>query len=894
MSNQGNDCYFYYYSTCTKGDSCPFRHCSAALGSETVCTLWQEERCFRKVCKFRHMEIEKKRSEIPCYWEKQSAGCQKVNCAFHHEKPRIINGQFLPASKAHLKKEVEEEEQQPPQTAVQSSASANPPNPQLRGVMKAENSENVPSPTHPPVVINPVDDDEDDDDQFSEEGEEGKTGVESSDDPPNSLQFISARSIGNSKQDSTFNFGIKTLEELRLKKAVTQSQKKTGDGLDSLNSGHEKHQAAMEKANLRTVCLSSSFTKEEGILPVKCTIAQRLSKRKAEIDGDGVVIKKVFPAETEIVPKRSLMERLGRKLEPLEDGTVSKKGPSSRSIKDRLGIPAYERTTETDNGSPAKTKGDIHVKTLEEILLEKATKSLGSGSRNRFAQASSGVDEILGRKTQNSSNNNRVKTFSEMLHAKKHRKEHSKIVGSSQAELMASNSESESESSSPQTEFIEKGSLCTEEVRIKTLEEIRKEKAARLQASTVGGNAEKIVTREDQKTQPIIKRRILRIGKTIVPMKSGKNVQQCENMTSGQITEPVSSIYENVSSSVDKVQVKSFEEIMREKRLRKSQEISGREETTPGKKDIVPLSCVQRCEMQEAETTPIPVMKSDALLSATNTANDTVSGPIKRRRLDPVLLKQNQKTKDPLEVPHVNLKKLSSSKNPESPELQLASVQNREKSNLASLEIDNGTSKDQDTPQRITQMEMLKAVASECKPKVRPKLNVKPSVMNPPPVRLSQKRKSLESQPSAIAAVKPLNSAASSMENKGSSSCIVQASGSSVSSEDHQIMVIKAQLGEPQQKISPLQIAHTETVKIASKEPGVPESPCSQKSASQMKTRRQSSASSRVSVGAGGPVDDFEEFIKEFSDDPLEDEIELDAAEGEDDLLLELSKIINS
>ena len=36
-------------------------------------------------------------------------------------------------------------------------------NPQLRGVIKAETQENVPSPTHPPVVINPADDDEDED-----------------------------------------------------------------------------------------------------------------------------------------------------------------------------------------------------------------------------------------------------------------------------------------------------------------------------------------------------------------------------------------------------------------------------------------------------------------------------------------------------------------------------------------------------------------------------------------------------------------------------------------------------------------------------------------------------------------------------------------------------------
>lgn len=40
-----------------QGDNCPFRHCEAALGNETICTLWKEGRCFRNVCRFRHMEI---------------------------------------------------------------------------------------------------------------------------------------------------------------------------------------------------------------------------------------------------------------------------------------------------------------------------------------------------------------------------------------------------------------------------------------------------------------------------------------------------------------------------------------------------------------------------------------------------------------------------------------------------------------------------------------------------------------------------------------------------------------------------------------------------------------------------------------------------------------------
>lgn len=39
-------------------------------------------------------------------------------------------------------------------------------NPQLRGVLKADTQETVPSPTHPPVVINPADDDEDEDGVF--------------------------------------------------------------------------------------------------------------------------------------------------------------------------------------------------------------------------------------------------------------------------------------------------------------------------------------------------------------------------------------------------------------------------------------------------------------------------------------------------------------------------------------------------------------------------------------------------------------------------------------------------------------------------------------------------------------------------------------------------------
>ena len=60
-----------------------------------------------------------------------------------------------------MTEEPQQEEPVPPPAPLPAVA-----NPQLRGVLKAETQETVPSPTHPPVVINPADDDEDEDGVF--------------------------------------------------------------------------------------------------------------------------------------------------------------------------------------------------------------------------------------------------------------------------------------------------------------------------------------------------------------------------------------------------------------------------------------------------------------------------------------------------------------------------------------------------------------------------------------------------------------------------------------------------------------------------------------------------------------------------------------------------------
>jgi len=89
--NKNNDCYYFYYSSCSKGNWCPFRHEPAALANEKVCTFWKAGACTRPNCMFRHLEVggsnnkRRERREVTrCYWETQPGGCGKPHCPFLH------------------------------------------------------------------------------------------------------------------------------------------------------------------------------------------------------------------------------------------------------------------------------------------------------------------------------------------------------------------------------------------------------------------------------------------------------------------------------------------------------------------------------------------------------------------------------------------------------------------------------------------------------------------------------------------------------------------------------------------------------------------------------------------------------------------------------------------
>ncbi|XP_077013590.1 zinc finger CCCH domain-containing protein 11A isoform X1 [Tamandua tetradactyla] len=825
MPNQGEDCYFFFYSTCTKGDSCPFRHCEAALGNETVCTLWQEGRCFRQVCRFRHMEIDKKRSEIPCYWENQPVGCQKLNCAFHHNRGRYVDGLFLPPSKTVLPtvpESPEEEVKASCQLTVQQnklSVQSNP-SPQLRSVMKVESSENVPSPTHPPVVINAADDDEDDDDQFSEEGDEMKIPtLQPTPELHNGLRVASARKPGvNLKQGECLNFGIKTLEEIKSKKMKEKSKKQSegASGVSSLLLQPEPIPGP-EKENVRTVVRTVTLSSKQGTGNrtrvsssageeplVRLSLTERLGKRKFSVGG-----------ESEPPLKRSLAQRLGKKVEASETNTdkTLKKVQVSKSLKERLGMSADPNNEEA--AERVNKVGEIHVKTLEEILLERASQKRGELQTKLKTEGPTKVDDSTsGTK---SSSTIRIKTFSEVLAEKKHRQQEAERQKSKKdvtcIKLKTDNDIKKTVvlppivASKGQSEEPANRTKSMQDVHIKTLEEIKLEKALRVQQ-----NPDSSSSSQPQPEGLPGTRRLLRITKR-TGIREEKKLQEgneVASQSSDTTTEAKEASDETMAVGITKIQVKRCE-TMREKHMQKQQErgtlLKEKSVLTPFQGDV------GFCNTEVVDK-PVPC--------------------------NPRHLTKRLPTK-------------------------------------SSQKVEVETSGIGDSILNVK----CAAQPLEKKGKAKPKVNVKPSVVKVvSSPKLAPKRKAVEVHPAVIAAVKPL-----------SSSCILQESPAKKAamavvpllSEDKSVTMPETEKPRESLIIPPTQ---------SSSDPSSPELSGPSSSHMATKTRRLSSASTgkpQLSV-----EDDFEKLIWEISGGKLEAEIDLDPGKDEDDLLLELSEMIDS
>ncbi|XP_036008085.1 zinc finger CCCH domain-containing protein 11A isoform X2 [Fundulus heteroclitus] len=850
MTNHGDDCYFYYYSTCTKGDGCPFRHCEAAMGNETVCNLWQEGRCFRTVCKFRHMEIPYNRKEIPCYWEKQPAGCQKPHCAFFHERPRYIEGMFVPPDKLHGKNEKQTQEEPPPSSAAPPPNAANP---QLRGVIKTDTPEPVPSPTHPPVVINPADDDEDEEDQVSEEGEDGRGGP-------------SPRKM--TKSGDSLNFGVSTLEEIRLRKALKSSMKRAGylvQGTETSTNGEKENIQSLSQPHSE---FGGPVLFEEHKQP-RGSVTERLGRRIPSADLNSGEVMQV---------KKSLAQRLGRIVDDEQPPVNTQK--ASKPIKERLGLspPAGDAHAAEANAVSTKAPEQIRIKTLEEIKKDKAAKSLSQKDvhsvvpaeipKTDAAKASKGIKRSI---IVTDAPIGHVKSFSEIIRAKKRKQEEQQNQNPNlmKAELLVENAPEKSQGTA--------GPTKVEKVRVKTLEEIRREKAARVQAPH--GLQDK--TKESPETGLNIpnRRQLLRV-KTLPSQSSNVTPEKNAEVAENPLKTPAA------PAQTSTIKVKTFEEIMQEKRLRK-QEMEGQ-------------------------------VKSSA--EADSSQTQTASGALKRKNPAKVSVAASESSPPPATTPsRVPVRKLICHKPQASPPTR-ASSPGPTSGATATVVSGPGTispSRSMDFRDKLTNNPVLEASAQlrrescqvaevplaeksvNCnqnktpdhpvKCKVRPKLNVKPSVVKPAgQVKTGQMKRGAEC--SVVAAVKPMNSAtAHQSSNKGTELGAAVPHTPSRHREELQTVPVFTQTQGQDGKAAGDGAAVRDTC-------SVPQSPVL-KTPTQSKPRRSSVTASRTastsnSDAPGSTMDDFEDLINQFTDDHLEEDV--DPAIGEDDLLQELSELIDS
>ncbi|XP_078586681.1 uncharacterized protein LOC144868381 isoform X2 [Branchiostoma floridae x Branchiostoma japonicum] len=421
MALTGDDCYYFYYSTCGKGVTCPFRHCEAALGNEITCSQWEQGMCYRPDCKFRHMSITKDRSNIQCYWETQPSGCLKPHCVFHHSKPRPKEAGFtMPTHTAGALP-----------SAVPSAAV-------LQRVQTADKPVGVGSPAQvstpqvAPVVINPFEEAHSSD-ESSEHGSPRKqpmTGAALRGVVLTTRKVISSEhEMETSHVQQEGGVKIKTLQEIRRERMQMQP----GETQNSSQLSPTRQVQVKSLAEIRRGKLLS-----------------RLGNMSQQQSGQQDL-------EEEEIRRGNLLSRLGNKSLQQSGQDLEEEELRRGKLLSRLGNKSQQRARqqdleEEDEQVMSQEVGQIEVKSLADIRKERLMGRLGTTHKTETEeQDMKGQPQI------------QIKTLADIKREKLKRRL-GKVPQESDDDQVATEENSEAESQ------------VRGQVKIKTLQEIKREK----------------------------------------------------------------------------------------------------------------------------------------------------------------------------------------------------------------------------------------------------------------------------------------------------------------------------------------------------------------------------------------------------------------------------------
>nr|XP_054761797.1 apoptotic chromatin condensation inducer in the nucleus-like [Lytechinus pictus] len=404
MATTGDDCYFFYYSTCTKGPSCPYRHVEAARGNEVTCINWKQGYCFRPNCAFRHMEITKNRSEIACFWESQPTGCQKPHCPFRHVNQ--TTSESVPTSSTSLINKIPTivgpvTKPLPPAVSPATPvATMVAPSVQTPPTLSVDDLQGLP--TVNPVVVHPMDSEDDESlGTMSTDGSPGKKVILSPIRPSLGQAKLSQhrqttiRPTINARpvisQEKPQSFGIKTLAEIRREKNIERGhvgeEEKEEEGDQEMEEEEDIEEEMFPPLSRRIIAVSKSSThkfkvEEAAVKPKVTTVSQHAGKlgvkSRAQLREER--FKRLGSSlEQEEGGAKNLAKRLkvvrnvpDAEKEPLED--VSKK-----ALVRRVMVGGGDSVGERKPAKDSESSGldSIKIKTVAEIKAERLKDRLG-------------------------------------------------------------------------------------------------------------------------------------------------------------------------------------------------------------------------------------------------------------------------------------------------------------------------------------------------------------------------------------------------------------------------------------------------------------------------------------------------------------------------------------
>ncbi|OWF40385.1 zinc finger CCCH domain-containing protein 11A-like [Mizuhopecten yessoensis] len=380
MSKSNDDCFYFFSSSCAKGDQCVYRHCEAARQSTVTCVYWKQNRCKTDDCRYRHSEtiepIIQNKAELPCYFESIASGCTRPMCPFQHLKPRPKNIPKTSSSSANII------------TLVDATEEDEMSQPMPGSLAETHSNYSLPSDIGPvidPIIVNPGEDSDFD----SPYNSPVKSIVYKSASVSNNIDLTSRKDLTFQEPEEKNNLPVADPENKAPSPTLPEPSIKTSPPLKpSLKrkaiSSSDLSKTPLQVKKTSPTTKSSQKIRKVSAKQVGAGTRPSITRRTKQPDKKAVTpqqkrARKAVATAKEHSKHVGLVSKSAQSLEQAKQHTVKKDNnpvavdPKVISLKKKEAEKKEDvKTTDEENSDE-----DLGIKSLEQTLRERALRSMG-------------------------------------------------------------------------------------------------------------------------------------------------------------------------------------------------------------------------------------------------------------------------------------------------------------------------------------------------------------------------------------------------------------------------------------------------------------------------------------------------------------------------------------